>query len=127
MNLYDISLHDAYIVGLEVKTLRDHFECIILSVESEEFKKEFGKENIKIIFEDCYKANFALQMWISGKDTIKDYRYNSNSEWIRNVELLHDNGTIPSNIRFNHFSFELNTSGGTIDILARDIRIEFGC
>ena len=124
IDITDVSLHDAYITGVDVRTLDDHFDYIAMYIETTELVDDFDTNKIKIVFEGCYKAQFGLQMWIKGKDTIRSHCYYNDSEWIKEIQTLHDKGVLPKNYKFKHFSLELNTSASTIEILARDIKIE---
>ena len=124
INLKDVYLHDAYISGLEIKTVNDHFDYIAINLESSEFKDEYGTDKIKVVFEGCYKAKLNLQMWISGTDSIRNCYYKEESDWLKDVQTLHYRGLLPKSKEFKHIIFELNTSGSVIEILASYIKIE---
>ncbi len=64
---YDIrqcDLHDEKIMGIEIITKNDFFCSINITTE---------RDNKKVIIKciDCYSANFNLNMFIKGDDTIR--------------------------------------------------------
>ena len=124
IDLGNISLHDVTVTGIEVRSTNDHFDYVSLSLEASEFKKEFGTNTVRLIFEDCYKAEFRLQMWISGKDSIRSHSIKDDSPWIKELQELEDKGVSLPKGSFKHFVLELNSSGSTIEVLARNVKME---
>lgn len=124
INIESMSLHDAYMTGVKISTIKDHFDCVIIELEGADFRERFGTEKVRLSFEGCYRAQFNMQMWICGKDSVRRLSAIDCSEWLDEVAGLRDKGLLPQTVRFRHFSLELNTSGSTIEILAIDVNIE---
>lgn len=113
ISLLDLDLHDAQILEIYFQSKVDFNDCIKIVLESENFKKVFNTRKIELQIEECYKAKINVNMWISGKDTVRDFEIYDSSDWIK--EEREKNNTIPKNIK--HFVLELNTSGSVLDFL----------
>jgi|GEM_PF-2619799 len=125
-NVEKFSFHDAYINGINIITIKDHFEKVNIFLESNEFMNCFGTSKVSLVFEDCYKADLQLQMWISGKDTIRELRLvdDSSSQEIKKIIELKEKGFIKKDDIFIHCEIILNTSGSKIVILAKGIKVK---
>ncbi len=123
INISNITFHDAFITEVQIMTLDNHFDYVSLTLEALEFRERYNADKIKLIFDGCYKARLDLQMWILGKDTIRNCYCKKESDLLNQVDVLISKGLLPNNSKFKHFSIELNTSGSTIDILAKSAKI----
>lgn len=123
-DLNEIAFHDANVLGLEIKTINDHFDCILITLESSEFMNSYRTSTIKLVFRDCFKAQFNLQMWIVGKDSVRSFDLIKDSNWIPEVEKLNKDGYGPKASDLKHFHLNLNTSNSSIDILAKEVDIK---
>jgi hypothetical protein len=118
-----LPLHDSYILGIDIKTNTDHFDTITITLESSAYIDLYQTKTIKLNFKDCFKAKLDLQMWISGKDSI------------RSLDVLNEEKSIvlvnPVNKEFGpsandlvHYHINLNISNSNIDIWAKDLEIK---
>lgn len=118
-NLSKITLHDAVILGLSVSTNEDHFDKLSIMLESNDFTRLFGSSKIQINFLDCFRVKLNLQMWIVGKDSIRDFEVMLESNLLAEIQNF-DKLKIPE---LKHYHFNLNVSNSNIDILAKDTDI----
>ena len=124
MNLEELNFHDVYIIGINISTKKDHFEQLSIFLESEDFVADFGTDKLILEFSDCYKANLQLQMWISGKDSIRELKFvDSSSDELKKINQMKEKGLIKKDDIFKHCEIILNTSSGRIEILAKDVRL----
>lgn len=115
---FETICHDAKVLGFEVATCQDHFDTIIVTIESTEFLKVYESEKVKVIFKDCYKAQMDLQMWIVGIDTLRSF------EIVKDSSLLPDESTCIGASQFKHYRLNLNTSNSTIEIVAKAVEVQ---
>jgi hypothetical protein len=118
----EVQFHDAYIISFEVNTKTDHFDEVVFHLESENFINHFGTSNINLIFNDCYRIVANMQMWISGKDTIREIGILNSSELLNDINTLHKEYSNNVN-EFKHVRIELNSSARTFDIVSKDYYI----
>ncbi len=123
LDINQIDFHDTFINGIEISTIQDHFDHIVIQLESTRFMSDFGTPTIGIIFEECFMADLKLQMWITGKDTVRHHTVFEDSPLLQQVEALNSRGMGPKAGELIHFQMELNTSGSVLDILAKSITI----
>jgi hypothetical protein len=125
INLAEICFHDAYIYGISVVTGKDHFDKISISLDSNTFISDFGTSKVSLQFTECFRAELQLQMWISGKDSIRelDIIDSDSSAEIRKINDLKEKGYIKKDDVFEHCEITLNTSGSKITIISKDINV----
>ncbi|MHB8125650.1 MAG: hypothetical protein ACYDEJ_08440 [Desulfitobacteriaceae bacterium] len=127
LNVEELSFHDVYIIGINFSTKKDHFEQISIFLESEDFVSDFGTDKVILEFSDCYRANLQLQMWISGKDSIREFRFlDSSSAELKKINEMKEKGLIKKDDIFKHCEIILNTSFGKIEILAKEVSLVKG-
>lgn len=120
MNEFDeVQFHDAYITGFEANTVNDHFDVITVYLESDNFVSYYGKDKIKIVFKDCYQAIINIQMWITGKDTIREIRIENTSELLNRLISRQNKGLLVKAHEFKHFHIELNSSASIFEIISK--------
>lgn len=121
LNTY--SFHDAFMVSFECKTTKDYFDYCTVILESEGFDEIFGGQIIRVVFIGTYKILSNIQMWISGKDSIREFYVVKESNELREIDNLKNKGFLPK-AEFTHFKMTLNTSGSEIEIIAQNFVIE---
>lgn len=86
---------------MELKFLstEDAFDCLTMKLESEVFLKDYGRQEILLIFKDCYKIRTELNLWIKGKDSISEVGIYSSSTWIEEEQRRFVNGFGRTNYR----------------------------
>jgi len=123
LDISDIYFHDAYFVGIEITTLKDHFDYVAFKLEYDEFREQFGTDKIKLIFDECFMAKMFLPMWFHGKGYLMDVYYKKESDMLDEINDLKNKKCLPKDIEFKHYCLECN-SGSVIDILAKGFRVE---
>jgi hypothetical protein len=125
-NIEQINFHDAYILELQVCTITDHFEVIKILLESKEFIKDYGTNKISLVFRECFKAELKLQMWIKGKDSIRELRIidEKESNDLNNIAEMKRKGFVKDSDNFKYCEITLNTSDGKIHIIAKEVSIK---
>jgi hypothetical protein len=127
-NFFDLfeksTFHDAKINGLEMKTIKDHFDYFAIELESDGFIEFFNSNRIKINFIDCFKVVINAQMWIEHKDSVRCILQHTNSLLLSDVEELNKKGFGPKVNELIHLEIELNISNTKIDVVAKNVEIE---
>jgi len=121
MNSIDnLNLHDSTILEICFQSKNDFNDYIKIIIESNNFIEEFKTKQIELIIDNCFKVKANMNMWITGKDTIRSFEIHKNSDWI--IEEKEKNKLTPKHIK--HAVLELNTSGSLLNFLiTKDIEI----
>lgn len=109
----NLELHDSYFIEMKFESIKDFNDRISIILESDNFMNTYETRRIMLVLEDCFKIVLNLNMWVSGKDTVKDYNISNSSDWL-NTEL--ENCKIKPK-ETQHFKLELNTSGSIFNFL----------
>jgi hypothetical protein len=124
LNIQELSFHDVYILNINLNTKKDFFDQIKIFLKSADFIPHLGTDKVILEFSECYKANLQLQMWIGGKDTIRELRFMDSSDELSKINEMKEKGLIRKEDSFKHCEIILNTSSSKIDILAKEVKLE---
>jgi hypothetical protein len=112
-------------LGVHFESISDHFDKLSMVLQSTNFIQYVVVDTVKVIFVDCFQARMELRMWITGKDAIRGYQILEKSHMLNSVSKLNDRGFGPPADELKHFQVTLNTSTSSMDVLARDLVIDF--
>jgi len=123
IDLSSIELHDADIVGINLKSNCDSLDRIEIILESIYFVDDFKTNKIMLIIDKCYKAKLNMNSWISGRDVIINFFITEKSDWLESlIEINSSFG--PKNKKLKHLCLNTNTSSKIEFILTEDIIIK---
>lgn len=112
----NIELHDAYFEELLINSKTDYFDEII-------FVFKFKEEPIKFVFKNCFCANINLDMWISGKESIRDCCHIISDEYDNKITVQKNKGFLPIEKEFKYFKITTNISNSIIELAYEDVDI----
>jgi hypothetical protein len=104
----EIEWHDAIILEMNMQSSQDAFDRLSIRLQSEAFMKDFGKQEIHLVFKDCYKIRTELNLWMKGYDSILEVHILSSSPWIEEERNRFVNGFGPKEL--SHFIITLNSN-----------------
>jgi hypothetical protein len=104
----EIEWHDASILEVNMQSFQDAFDRLSMRLQSDAFMKDFGKQEIQLVFKDCYKIRTELNLWMKGHDSISEVNFLSSSPWIEEERNRFVNGFGPKAL--SHFIITLNSN-----------------
>ncbi len=122
ISINQLQWHDAKIVSFALKSIKDSFDLLTLTLESEAFLNVFGKQEILLVISNCYKVRADLNLWITGKDSILKAEIKKKSSWIDEEKRRFVNGFGPPTIF--HFEITTNTNSKIEALLTEEECIE---
>ena len=112
----NIELHDAYFTDIEFHTKADYFDEIV-------FVFKIKKKPLKFVFKNCFCANINLNMWISGKESIRDCCHTISADYNNKITDLKKRGYLPKEIEFKYFKITTNTSNSIVELAYEDVDV----
>lgn len=117
-----VQWHDAQIGSFALVTVADSFDTVKLSLVADHFVDEFGKHELSLRIDGCYKIRMDMNLWITGPDSISRVSIHEKSKWIEEESARFVNGFGPKVVF--HFELVTNTNSRIEALVTRKDCIE---